>query len=144
MERPNAQLANAVGGNVVRRDLGEEVMQDITKYTKMSIEFALKSPDEALEFTKAWVEVLTMTPTRNLLACTLMTAPLTIVTRVEHPFAASSRSQGIGLIREDFDTDGMIHQCPRLTHVGYRPQTSRSANLVSGSAPPERHLPWRY
>jgi 1,4-dihydroxy-6-naphthoate synthase len=29
-------------------------MQDITMYTKMSIEYALKSPDEALEFAKAW------------------------------------------------------------------------------------------
>ena len=29
-----------LGGNVVRRDLGEDVMQDITKYTKMSIEYA--------------------------------------------------------------------------------------------------------
>ena len=30
------------------------VMRDITKYTKLSIEYALKSPDEALEFAKAW------------------------------------------------------------------------------------------
>lgn len=43
-----------LGGNVVRRDLGQDVMEDITKYTKMSIEYALKSPDEALEFAKAW------------------------------------------------------------------------------------------
>ena len=43
-----------LGGNVVRRDLGQQVMEDITKYTKMSIEFALKSPDEALEFAKEW------------------------------------------------------------------------------------------
>ncbi|MBL6733154.1 MAG: ABC transporter substrate-binding protein [Candidatus Poseidonia sp.] len=43
-----------LGGNVVRRDLGVEVMEDITKYTKMSIEYALNSPDEALEFAKAW------------------------------------------------------------------------------------------
>ena len=43
-----------LGGNVVRRDLGLQVMKDITKYTKMSIEFALKSPDKALEFAKAW------------------------------------------------------------------------------------------
>lgn len=29
-------------------------MEDITKYTKMSIEFALKSPADALEFAKKW------------------------------------------------------------------------------------------
>ena len=40
--------------HVVRRALGEDVMRDRTKYTKMSIEHALKSPDEALEFAKAW------------------------------------------------------------------------------------------
>jgi 1,4-dihydroxy-6-naphthoate synthase len=43
-----------LGGNVVRRDLGQQAMEDITKYTKMSIEFALKSPAEALEFAKKW------------------------------------------------------------------------------------------
>ena len=53
----NARTPNwpmPLGGNVVRRDLGEEVMQDITKYTKMSIEHALRSPEDALEFAKAW------------------------------------------------------------------------------------------
>ena len=43
-----------LGGNGVRRDLGQQAMEDITKYTKMSIEFALKSPAEALEFAKKW------------------------------------------------------------------------------------------
>ena len=36
-----------LGGNVVRKDLGEEMMQDITRYTKMSIEYAINNPDEA-------------------------------------------------------------------------------------------------
>jgi 1,4-dihydroxy-6-naphthoate synthase len=43
-----------LGGNVVRRDLGQEAMEDITLYTKMSIEYALKSPEDALEFAKKW------------------------------------------------------------------------------------------
>ena len=43
-----------LGGNVVRRDLGQQVMEDITRYTKKSIEYALGSPDEALEFAKKW------------------------------------------------------------------------------------------
>ena len=43
-----------LGGNVVRRDLGEQSIKDITKYTKMSIEYALDNPDEALEFAKQW------------------------------------------------------------------------------------------
>ena len=43
-----------LGGNVVRRDLGQQAMEDITMYTKMSIEYALKSPADALEFAKKW------------------------------------------------------------------------------------------
>ena len=43
-----------LGGNVVRKDLGDKMMEDITQYTKMSIEYAIKNPDEALEFAKKW------------------------------------------------------------------------------------------
>lgn len=43
-----------LGGNVVRRDLGQQVMEDITRYTKMSIEHAIRAPEAALEFAKAW------------------------------------------------------------------------------------------
>ena len=43
-----------LGGNVVRKDLGDRMMKDITNYTKMSIEYALNNPDEALEFAKKW------------------------------------------------------------------------------------------
>jgi len=43
-----------LGGNVVRKDLGDKMMEDITQYTKMSIEYAIENPDEALEFAKKW------------------------------------------------------------------------------------------
>ena len=43
-----------LGGNVVRRDLGKKMMEDITMYTKKSIEYAIDNPDEALEFAKKW------------------------------------------------------------------------------------------
>ena len=43
-----------LGGNVVRKDLGDKTMKDITNYTKMSIEYAINNPDEALEFAKKW------------------------------------------------------------------------------------------
>ena len=43
-----------LGGNVVRKDLGDKMMEDITNYTKMSIEYAINNPDEALEFAKKW------------------------------------------------------------------------------------------
>jgi len=43
-----------LGGNVVRRDLGFDIMKDVTMYTKMSIQYALNQPEEALEFAKKW------------------------------------------------------------------------------------------
>ncbi|HIA40263.1 MAG: ABC transporter substrate-binding protein [Methanobacteriota archaeon] len=47
-------LPMPLGGNVVRRDLGAELMKQITLDTKRSIEHALKSPAKALEFAKQW------------------------------------------------------------------------------------------
>ena len=47
-------LPMPLGGNVVRRDLGAELMKQITLDTKRSIEHALKSPTKALEFAKQW------------------------------------------------------------------------------------------
>ena len=43
-----------LGGNVVRRDLGQKIMEDVTMYTKMSIEHSIANPDIALEFAKKW------------------------------------------------------------------------------------------
>ena len=47
-------LPMPLGGNVVRRDLGQKVMEDVTKYTKMSIEHSIANPDIALQFAKKW------------------------------------------------------------------------------------------
>ena len=47
-------LPMPLGGNVVRRDLGQKIMEDVTMYTKMSIEHSIAHPDIALEFAKKW------------------------------------------------------------------------------------------
>ena len=47
-------LPMPLGGNVVRRELGKKVMEDVTKYTKMSIEHSIANPDVALQFAKKW------------------------------------------------------------------------------------------
>ena len=47
-------LPMPLGGNVVRRDLGKKVMEDVTRYTKMSIEHSIANPDVALQFAKKW------------------------------------------------------------------------------------------
>ena len=43
-----------LGGNVVRKDLGLELMKQITLDTKRSIEHALNYPAKALQFAKKW------------------------------------------------------------------------------------------
>ncbi|MEC8415730.1 MAG: MqnA/MqnD/SBP family protein, partial [Candidatus Thermoplasmatota archaeon] len=92
----------------VRRDLGEDVMQDITKYTKMSIEYALASPDEALEFAKAWGRGIDDETNREFVG--MYVNDRTIDYKEEG--RASIRQfikegQTIGMIRDDFDTATM-------------------------------------
>ncbi len=43
-----------LGGNVVRNDLGKQACCDITEWVKQSIEYAIKHPDDALEFARQW------------------------------------------------------------------------------------------
>ena len=43
-----------LGGNVVRRDLGEELCLQLSQDVKRSIEHSLENPDAALEFAKSW------------------------------------------------------------------------------------------
>ena len=97
-----------LGGNVVRRDLGEQVMQDITKYTKMSIEYALESPDEALEVAKAWGRGIDDDTNQKFVG--MYVNDRTIDYKNEGRSSIRqfiSEGQAIGLIREDFDTAGM-------------------------------------
>ena len=107
----NAKTPNwpmPLGGNVVRKDLGEEVMQDITKYTKMSIEYALKSPDEALEFAKAWGRGIDDDTNRKFVG--MYVNDRTIDYRQEGRDSIRlfiKEGQDIGLIRTDFDADAM-------------------------------------
>jgi len=43
-----------LGGNVVRKDLGEELCVEITEWVKQSIELAISQPEQALEFARQW------------------------------------------------------------------------------------------
>ena len=43
-----------LGGNVVRRDLGDDICQRITDDIRRSIQYSLRNPDSALEFAKLW------------------------------------------------------------------------------------------
>ena len=97
-----------LGGNVVRRDLGQQVMEDITKYTKMSIEFALQSPDEALEFAKKWGRGIDDDTNREFVGMYVNERTIDY----ENEGRASVRQfiregQEIGMIQMDFDTSSM-------------------------------------
>ena len=43
-----------LGGNVVRKDLGDDICQKVTDDIRRSIQYSLNNPDSALEFAKLW------------------------------------------------------------------------------------------
>jgi 1,4-dihydroxy-6-naphthoate synthase len=107
----NARTPNwpmPLGGNVVRRDLGESVMQDITMYTKMSIEYALKSPEEALEFAKAWGRGIDDETNKEFVG--MYVNDRTIDYEQEGRDSVRKfiqEGQELGMIRPDFDTSNL-------------------------------------
>ena len=97
-----------LGGNVVRRDLGRETMEDITKYTKMSIEYALKSPDDALEFAKKWGRGIDDDTNREFVG--MYVNDRTIDYKSEGRASVRQfiqEGQSIGMIQDDFDASSM-------------------------------------
>lgn len=79
-------------------------MEDITRYTKMSIEHAINSPDDALEFAKAWGRGIDDDTNKEFVG--MYVNDRTIDYRDEG--RASIRKfindgQAIGMIRPDFD-----------------------------------------
>lgn len=97
-----------LGGNVVRRDLGRDTMEDITKYTKMSIEYALKSPDDALEFAKKWGRGIDDDTNREFVG--MYVNDRTIDYKSEGRASVRQfiqEGQSIGMIQDDFDASSM-------------------------------------
>ena len=99
-------LPMPLGGNVVRRDLGKNVMEDITRYTKMSIEHSIQNPDTALEFAKKWGRGIDDDTNREFV--TMYVNERTIDYKVDGRESIRQflqEGQKIGLIREDFKVD---------------------------------------
>ena len=97
-----------LGGNVVRKDLGERMMKDITNYTKMSIEYAINNPDEALEFAKKWGRGIDDETNRKFV--TMYVNDRTIDYREDGRSSIRqfiSEGQSIGLIDPNFNVDEM-------------------------------------
>ena len=97
-----------LGGNVVRKDLGERMMKDITNYTKMSIEYAINNPDEALEFAKKWGRGIDDETNRKFV--TMYVNDRTIDYREDGRSSIRqfiSEGQSIGLIDPNFNVEEM-------------------------------------
>ena len=101
-------LPMPLGGNVVRRDLGQKIMEDVTLYTKMSIEHSIENPDVALEFAKKWGRGIDDETNREFV--TMYVNDRTIDYKPEGRKSIRlflEEGQRIGLIDEDFDIDGL-------------------------------------
>ena len=97
-----------LGGNVVRKDLGEKMMEDITMYTKMSIEYAISNPDEALDFAKKWGRGIDDDTNRKFV--TMYVNDRTIDYRSDGRASIRqfiTEGQTIGLIDPNFDVNGI-------------------------------------
>jgi 1,4-dihydroxy-6-naphthoate synthase len=84
------------------------MMEDITHYTKMSIEYAINNPDEALEFAKKWGRGIDDDTNRKFV--TMYVNDRTIDYREDGRSSIKqfiSEGQEIGLIDPDFNVEDM-------------------------------------
>ena len=99
-------LPMPLGGNVVRRDLGSQMMKDVTQYTKMSIEHSIANPDVALQFAKKWGRGIDDETTRDFV--TMYGNEMTIDYKPDGRESIRrflKEGQKIGLIDSSFDVD---------------------------------------
>ena len=99
-------LPMPLGGNVVRKDLGQKMMEDITMYTKMSIEHSISNPDVALQFAKKWGRGIDDDTNRKFV--TMYVNDRTIDYKPEGRESIRKflkEGQSIGLIDSSFDVD---------------------------------------
>jgi len=101
-------LPMPLGGNVVRRDLGKQIMEEITSYTRRSIEHSITNPDEALEFAKKWGRGIDDDTNREFV--TMYVNERTIDYKKEGRESIRrflKEGKDIGLISQSFDIDSL-------------------------------------
>ena len=97
-----------LGGNVVRKDLGEETCIIIADDIKKSIEFSLANPELALEFASEWGRGIDMDKNEEFVR--MYVNERTIDYGRDGRAAVRlflERGKEIGLVRKDFDIRGM-------------------------------------
>jgi len=101
-------LPMPLGGNVVRRDLGQKMMEDVTLYTKMSIEHSIKFPDTALEFAKKWGRGIDDETNKEFVQMYVNERTIDYQKEGRESIRLFLKEgQKIGMISADFDVDGM-------------------------------------
>ena len=101
-------LPMPLGGNVVRKDLGYQTMEDVTMYTKMSIEHSIANPDTALEFAKKWGRGIDDETNREFVSMYVNERTTDYKSEGRESIRMFLKEgQRIGLIDPNFDVDGM-------------------------------------
>ena len=101
-------LPMPLGGNVVRKDLGYQTMEDVTMYTKMSIEHSIANPDTALEFAKKWARGIDDETNREFVSMYVNERTSDYKSEGRESIRMFLKEgQRIGLIDPNFDVDGM-------------------------------------
>ncbi|MAH90179.1 MAG: ABC transporter substrate-binding protein [Euryarchaeota archaeon] len=101
-------LPMPLGGNVVRKDLGNQTMEDVTMYTKMSIEHSIANPDTALEFAKKWGRGIDDETNKEFVSMYVNERTIDYKSEGRESIRMFLKEgQRIGLIDPNFDVDGM-------------------------------------
>ena len=101
-------LPMPLGGNVVRRDLGKQIMEDVTMYTKMSIEHSIANPDVALQFAKKWGRGIDDDTNRKFVGMYVNDRTIDYQDEGRSSVRQFIREgQELGMIQSDFDPDAM-------------------------------------
>ena len=101
-------LPMPLGGNVVRKDLGNQTMEDVTMYTKMSIEHSIANPGTALEFAKKWGRGIDDQTNKEFVSMYVNERTIDYKSEGRESIRIFLKEgQRIGLIDPNFDVDGM-------------------------------------
>lgn len=101
-------LPMPLGGNVVKNDLGQDLITRVTEDTKKSIEFALSNPDDALEFAKEWGRGIDDSTNRRFVSMYVNQRTIDYGEQGRESVRLFLKEgQNLGLISSDFNVDSM-------------------------------------
>lgn len=97
-----------LGGNVVRRDLGKEACEIVTKHVKQSIEYAISNPKEGLSFAIKWGRGIDESTNEEFVQMYVNERTIDYGTEGRKSVRMFLKEgQKIGMIRSDLDVDAL-------------------------------------